>query len=107
MDGSGNIIVVGQTDSADFPLQNAFQTTHSGGLFDGFVAKIRDDGGSSGGGGGSSSGGSGGGGGGGGGGCGSIDDSSNGEPPAPTMILLFLPLIWLFFRKRFAKIEAE
>ena len=107
VDGSGNIIVVGQTDSADFPLQNAFQTTHSGGLFDGFVAKIRDDGGSSGGGGGSSSGGSGGGGGGGGGGCGSIDDSSNGEPPAPTMILLFLPLIWLFFRKRFAKIEAE
>lgn len=105
VDSSGNVIVVGQTDSANFPLQNAFQTTHSGGGFDGFVAKIRDDGSSSGGGGGSSSGGSGGGGGG--GGCGSIDDSSNGEPPASTMILLFLPLIWLFFRKRFVKIEAE
>lgn len=104
VDSSGNILVVGATDSANFPLHNAFQTTHSSGQFDAFVAKISDDGGSSGGGGGS---GGGSGGSGRGGGCGSIDDSSNGEPPASTMILLFSPLIWLFFRKRFVKIEAE
>lgn len=44
VDSSGNVIVVGQTDSANFPMQSAFQTTHSGGNFDAFVAKIRDDG---------------------------------------------------------------
>ncbi|MCK9420083.1 MAG: SBBP repeat-containing protein [Nitrospirae bacterium] len=40
LDGNEDVIVVGQTDSTDFPVSSAFQSTHGGGLFDGFVAKI-------------------------------------------------------------------
>ena len=40
VDGNGDVIVVGQTDSSDFPVSSAYQGTHGAGLFDGFVAKI-------------------------------------------------------------------
>jgi len=40
VDGNGDVIVVGQTDSTDFPVSNAFQSTQGGGQFDGFVAKF-------------------------------------------------------------------
>lgn len=40
LDGNGDVIVVGQTDSTDFPTKKASQTTHGGGVFDGFVTKI-------------------------------------------------------------------
>ncbi len=41
IDPVGDAWVVGQTDSADFPVQpGAIQTTHSAGQFDGFVVKI-------------------------------------------------------------------
>lgn len=40
LDSNLDVIVVGQTDSSDFPTKSASQTTHGGGLFDGFVTKI-------------------------------------------------------------------
>jgi len=40
MDSNEDVIVVGQTDSTDFPTSNAFQSAHGGGQFDGFVTKI-------------------------------------------------------------------
>ncbi len=40
MDSNEDVIVVGQTDSTDFPTSNAFQSAHGGGQFDGFVTKM-------------------------------------------------------------------
>ena len=76
LDANGAIIIVGQTDSTDFPVTaGALQTTHGGGIFDGFVTKITSSTTPSTGGGGTGGGGTGGGGttgggsSGGGGGC--------------------------------------
>ena len=44
LDGTGAIYVGGMTDSTDFPTVNAFQGTHHGGTYDGFVAKLSPDG---------------------------------------------------------------
>ncbi len=43
LDSSGNVYVVGETDSADFPVSNAFQTTRFG-TTDVFVTKFNSDG---------------------------------------------------------------
>jgi hypothetical protein len=41
LDPAGDVWLVGQTDSADFPVKpGAIETTHGGGLFDGFVVKV-------------------------------------------------------------------
>lgn len=40
VDANGNAYLVGQTASANFPTAGPFQSTHAGGLFDGFVTKI-------------------------------------------------------------------
>jgi hypothetical protein len=42
-DAAGNVTVVGTTNSGDFPLQNARQSTN-GGLFDAFVTKLNPGG---------------------------------------------------------------
>ena len=43
LDPAGDVWVVGQTDSADFPVKpGAMQLTHGGGGFDGFAVKIGD-----------------------------------------------------------------
>ncbi|MEO6258998.1 MAG: IPT/TIG domain-containing protein, partial [Thermoanaerobaculia bacterium] len=43
LDSAGDVWLAGQTDSANFPAKpGAFQITHGGGLFDGFVVKIGD-----------------------------------------------------------------
>jgi hypothetical protein len=39
LDSSGNVIVAGETASADFPTQNAYSTTSGGGI-DGFVSRF-------------------------------------------------------------------
>jgi len=40
-DDSGNVVITGQTGSADFPVTpGAFQTTHAGGSYDAFVVKL-------------------------------------------------------------------
>jgi uncharacterized repeat protein (TIGR01451 family) len=45
VDAAGNAHVAGRTQSADFPLRNAFQPTYGGGDFgDAFVAKLNADG---------------------------------------------------------------
>ena len=44
MDTNGDIYVTGYTDSADFPIANAFQPTFGGGDTNGFVTKIKGDG---------------------------------------------------------------
>ncbi|RLJ04567.1 MAG: hypothetical protein DRP08_01435, partial [Candidatus Aenigmatarchaeota archaeon] len=44
MDSSGNIYVVGSTSSSDFPAVNAIDSSHNGGTYDCFIAKIRPDG---------------------------------------------------------------
>ncbi|MCX5889873.1 MAG: SBBP repeat-containing protein [Deltaproteobacteria bacterium] len=44
VDSAQNIWVTGYTDSANFPLQNAFQGTFGGGGRDAFVTKIKADG---------------------------------------------------------------
>lgn len=45
LDSAGNIYVTGYTDSADFPIKNAFQPFFGGGETNGFVTKIARDGG--------------------------------------------------------------
>jgi hypothetical protein len=40
VDGSGNAYVAGRTDSLDFPVSNAYQSSFRGGIADGFVARI-------------------------------------------------------------------
>ncbi len=40
LDSNYDVIVVGQTDSSDFPTKDALQGTFGSGLFDGFVTKI-------------------------------------------------------------------
>lgn len=43
LDPAGDVWVVGQTDSLDFPVKpNAISITHGGGQFDGFVVKLGD-----------------------------------------------------------------
>ena len=43
LDPAGDVWVVGQTDSADFPVKpGAISITHGAGNFDGFVVKIGD-----------------------------------------------------------------
>jgi hypothetical protein len=44
LDPSGNIYVVGQTASTDFPRVAALQTLHGGGTFDAFMAKLNSTG---------------------------------------------------------------
>lgn len=43
LDRSGNIAVVGYTNSADFPIAKPFQPGRGGGVGDAFVAKVRED----------------------------------------------------------------
>ncbi|MBI1852007.1 MAG: SBBP repeat-containing protein [Planctomycetes bacterium] len=43
MDSAGGVIVVGNTWSDTFPTKSPMQPTYGGGLFDGFVAKLRSD----------------------------------------------------------------
>ncbi len=43
LDGAGNLYVTGETESTDFPTQNAFQETHAGGDRDAFVAALSVD----------------------------------------------------------------
>ena len=40
VDPAGNVYVAGQTDSTNFPTNNAFQSTFAGGHWDAFVAEI-------------------------------------------------------------------
>jgi beta-propeller repeat-containing protein/HYDIN/CFA65/VesB family protein len=40
LDSASNIYVVGYTESTDFPLANAIQSTYGGGKDDGFISKI-------------------------------------------------------------------
>ncbi len=40
VDGAGNAYVTGETNSTDFPVRSALQTTYGGGLLDGFVTKL-------------------------------------------------------------------
>ncbi len=40
VDASGNAYVAGETGSLNFPTANAFQSTHGGGLSDGYIAKL-------------------------------------------------------------------
>jgi hypothetical protein len=42
-DATGNVYVTGTTESNDFPLLHAFQTTFGGGLIDVFVTKLKPD----------------------------------------------------------------
>ena len=44
LDSHDDIYVAGYTDSADFPIKNAFQPSYGGGATNGFVTKIRNDG---------------------------------------------------------------
>ena len=44
IDTDGNIIVVGRTESEDFPTNNAHQDTLGGGDYDAFIAKLSPDG---------------------------------------------------------------
>ncbi|HET9407908.1 MAG TPA: SBBP repeat-containing protein [Candidatus Sulfotelmatobacter sp.] len=44
VDSLGNVYVTGETDSTDFPLQNALQPKFSGGANDAFVTKINPSG---------------------------------------------------------------
>lgn len=44
VDGMGNVYLSGGTFSSDFPTQNAFQTSHGGGIWDGFLTKFAPDG---------------------------------------------------------------
>jgi len=47
LDGAGNAVVTGFTNSSDFPTTaGAYDTTHNGGEWDGFVFKLAADGGS-------------------------------------------------------------
>jgi hypothetical protein len=43
VDRSGNVIVVGYTNSADFPIAKPFQGSKAGGVGDAFIAKISED----------------------------------------------------------------
>ncbi|HVL28735.1 MAG TPA: SBBP repeat-containing protein, partial [Acidimicrobiales bacterium] len=43
VDNDGNIVVVGYTNSADFPIVRPFQPAKGGGVGDAFIAKIRPD----------------------------------------------------------------
>ena len=43
IDGAGNIILVGSTQSSDFPAQGGFQTKSGGGLQDAIVLKAKGD----------------------------------------------------------------
>ncbi|MEE9912429.1 MAG: SBBP repeat-containing protein [Deltaproteobacteria bacterium] len=40
VDPSGNAYVAGSTDSTDFPIQNAYQGSYGGGMYDAFVTKL-------------------------------------------------------------------
>ena len=44
IDGSGDMYIAGLTNSRDFPIRNAIQTSFAGGIWDGFVAKLNNDG---------------------------------------------------------------
>jgi hypothetical protein len=44
LDGAGNIFVTGQTESRDFPIKNAFQSTHGGGGVDAYLTKLNPQG---------------------------------------------------------------
>jgi hypothetical protein len=44
VDESGNMYVAGHTSSRDFPVQNAYQATHGGGVLDFFISKLTPDG---------------------------------------------------------------
>jgi hypothetical protein len=47
LDGNGNAVVTGFTSSTDFPTTaGAYDTTHNGGEWDGFIFKLAADGGS-------------------------------------------------------------
>src|SRR5207244_3917776 len=39
-DGAGNLFIVGKTNSANFPVLNAFQGAYAGGIWDGFILKF-------------------------------------------------------------------
>ncbi|MFP5319685.1 MAG: SBBP repeat-containing protein [Acidimicrobiia bacterium] len=43
VDGEGNTVVVGYTNSGDFPIVKPFQPAKGGGVGDAFIAKIRED----------------------------------------------------------------
>jgi len=40
LDADGNVYVAGITSSKDFPVTNAFQSSHGGGILDGFLVKL-------------------------------------------------------------------
>ncbi|MCK4411022.1 SBBP repeat-containing protein, partial [Candidatus Bipolaricaulota bacterium] len=44
VDSSGNAYITGDTQSTDFPTQNALQSAHGGGYYDAFVAKLNPSG---------------------------------------------------------------
>lgn len=44
LDLNNNVIIIGGTQSQNFPTQNAFQNTYNGGNADGFIAKIHSSG---------------------------------------------------------------
>jgi hypothetical protein len=44
LDNSGNIIISGETSSANFPILNSFSSSFQGGYNDGFISKISSDG---------------------------------------------------------------
>jgi beta-propeller repeat-containing protein len=41
VDSTGNVYVVGRTNSSDFPTTGAFDMTFSGGIYDAFVTKVK------------------------------------------------------------------
>ncbi len=44
LDSAGNILVTGQTESRDFPIKDAYQSTHRGGVVDAFLTKLNPQG---------------------------------------------------------------
>ncbi|MFX1251451.1 MAG: SBBP repeat-containing protein [Promethearchaeota archaeon] len=40
VDGRGNVYITGNTNSSNFPTQNAYQSTYGGGYYDAFVTKL-------------------------------------------------------------------
>jgi hypothetical protein len=44
IDSSGNVYVTGSTNSTNFPVVNAVQSTYGGGLFDAFIAELNASG---------------------------------------------------------------
>ncbi len=44
LDKSGNIVIIGETDSNNYSIANAYQTDYGGGSSDAFIAKLSPDG---------------------------------------------------------------